>query len=99
MDCCGLSSTGWNNVDVNEITSDNITVFLNLKIHGINILDSIHNLNRTFKSESLSINITTPDNIIFMLIILNWLQKIYQVWIFFIVQSKPSPIIMLACIM
>ena len=32
MDRCGLSSTGLNNIDANELTSDNITVFSNLNV-------------------------------------------------------------------
>ncbi len=32
MDCCGLSSTGLQNIDANEITSGNITVYSNLNV-------------------------------------------------------------------
>ncbi len=35
MDCCGLSSTGLKNIDANEITSDNINIFSNLKCEWI----------------------------------------------------------------
>jgi hypothetical protein len=34
MSCCGLSSTGLNNIDANELTSDNKTVFSNLNPAG-----------------------------------------------------------------
>jgi hypothetical protein len=30
MDCCGLFSTGLKDIDANNITSDNITSFLNV---------------------------------------------------------------------
>ena len=35
MDCCGLSSTGLKNVDANDITSDNITIFSFLNVSGV----------------------------------------------------------------
>ena len=34
MNCCGLSSTGLNDIDANNITSDNITVYSNLNVSG-----------------------------------------------------------------
>ena len=34
MDCCRLSSTCLKNVDANEITSDNTTIFSNLNVSG-----------------------------------------------------------------
>ncbi len=34
MSCFSLSSTGLNNIDANELTSDNITVFSNLNVSG-----------------------------------------------------------------
>ncbi len=40
MDCCGISSTDLNNIDANELTSDNITVFSNLNVSGYSFLDS-----------------------------------------------------------
>jgi hypothetical protein len=38
MDCCGLSSTGFKNIDANEITSDNITISSNLNVSGYSFL-------------------------------------------------------------
>ena len=34
LSCCGLSSTGLNNIDANEFTSDNISVFSILNVSG-----------------------------------------------------------------
>ena len=42
MHCCGLSSTGLENIDADEITSDNSTIFSNLNVSGNT------NLNNTF---------------------------------------------------
>ena len=41
MDCCGLSSTGLNNIDANEITSDNITIYSNLNVSGYSFFNDI----------------------------------------------------------
>ncbi len=44
MDCCGLSSTGLNDIDANNITSewsDNISVTSSLTVSGTNVLSSI----------------------------------------------------------
>ena len=41
MNCCGLSSTGLQNVDANEITSDNTTIFSNLNVSGFTNLNNI----------------------------------------------------------
>ncbi len=30
MDCCGLSSTGLDDIDLNDMTSDNVTIFSKL---------------------------------------------------------------------
>jgi hypothetical protein len=35
MDCCGLSSTGLKNIDANEITSGNISIFSKLNVSGL----------------------------------------------------------------
>ena len=40
-----LSSTGLQNVDANQITSDNATIFSSLFVSGVSIIDSINNLN------------------------------------------------------
>ncbi len=34
MNCCGLSSIGLNDIDANNIISDNITIFSNLNVSG-----------------------------------------------------------------
>ena len=34
MDCCGLSSIGLQNIDANEITSDNVTIYSRLNVSG-----------------------------------------------------------------
>ncbi len=39
MNCCGLSSTGLNDINANNITSDNITIFLNLNVRGFSYLN------------------------------------------------------------
>ena len=44
MDCCGLSSTGLRNIDANEITADNTTIFSNLNVSGATILHNITTL-------------------------------------------------------
>ncbi len=41
MDCCGLSSTGLKNIDANEITSDNTTMFSNLNVSGFSNLNEL----------------------------------------------------------
>jgi hypothetical protein len=45
MDCCGLSSTGLNDIDANNITADNITISPSLTVSGTNILLEINNIN------------------------------------------------------
>ena len=40
MSCCGLSSTGLQNIDANEITSDNSTIFSNLNVSGFTTLSN-----------------------------------------------------------
>ncbi len=41
MNCCGLSSTGLNDIDANNITSDNITIFSNLNVSGFSNLNEL----------------------------------------------------------
>jgi hypothetical protein len=49
MNCCGLSSTGLNDIDANIITSDNITIFSNLDVSGFsNLNELLVNDNATF---------------------------------------------------
>ena len=38
MDCCGLSSTGLQNIDANELTSDNATIYSSLNVSGNSVL-------------------------------------------------------------
>ena len=42
MDCCGLSSTGLQDIDANNITSDNITIYLLLNVSGRSTLNELH---------------------------------------------------------
>jgi hypothetical protein len=49
MNCCGLSSTGLNDIDANNITSDTITIFSNLNVSGFSNLNELQvNDNATF---------------------------------------------------
>ncbi len=41
MNCCGLSSTGLYDIDANNITSDNITLFSNLNVSGFSNLNEL----------------------------------------------------------
>ncbi len=43
MNCCGLSSTGLQDIEANNITSDNITIYSNLNVSGItNLYNSLN---------------------------------------------------------
>ncbi len=49
MNCCGLSSTGLNDIDAKNITSDNITIFSSLNVAGFSNLNELQvNDNATF---------------------------------------------------
>ncbi len=49
MNCCCLSSTGLNDIDANNITSDNRTIFSNLNVSGFSNLNELQeNDNATF---------------------------------------------------
>ena len=51
MDCCGLSSTGLQNIDVNELTSDNVTIHSSLNVSGYSFFNNVLvNNNSTFIS-------------------------------------------------
>ncbi len=79
MDCCGLSSTGFKlqDIDANDIIADNITILSNwnvsgttnlnnsLKVQGVNILNSIDNLNNIINNDSSTINVNASNRIIF----------------------------------
>jgi hypothetical protein len=41
MNFCGLSSTGLNDIDANNITSDNTTIFSNLNVSGFSTLNEL----------------------------------------------------------
>ena len=41
MNFCGLSSTGLNDIDANNITSDNTTIFSNLNVSGFSNLNEL----------------------------------------------------------
>ena len=60
-----LSSTGLQNVDANQITADNTTIFSSLYVSGTNILSSINNLNSCIGPSNSSLNITGTTNITF----------------------------------
>ena len=63
MNCCGLSSTGLQNVDANEITSDNTTIFSNLNVSGFTNLNNIIVVGNTTLLSSLNISgFTTLGN-------------------------------------
>ena len=54
MDCCGLSSTGLQNIDANEITSDNTTIFSNLNVSGLTTLSNNTNIYGTLNVNGLT---------------------------------------------
>ncbi len=56
MDCCGLSSTGLKNVDANDITSDNITIFSYLNVSGVSNFNEAIIYNNTTLFSSLNIS-------------------------------------------
>ena len=41
MNCCGLSSTDLNDINANNITSDNITILSNLNVSGFSNLNEL----------------------------------------------------------
>ncbi len=41
MDCCGLSSTGLQDIDANIITSDNLTIYSYLNVSGFSNLNEL----------------------------------------------------------
>ena len=41
MDYCGLSSIGLQNIDANELTSDNATIFSNLNVSGYSFFNNV----------------------------------------------------------
>jgi NDP-sugar pyrophosphorylase family protein len=77
MDCCNLSSTGLQDIDANDIIADNITILSNLNVsgstylynslnvQGVNILNSINNLNNIINNNSSTLNINSSNLINF----------------------------------
>jgi hypothetical protein len=77
MDCCGLSLTGLQDRDVNDIIADNISILSNINVSGttnlnnslnvqdVNILKSIHYLNNIIKNDSSTIKINAAYRINF----------------------------------
>ncbi len=62
MDIYNLSSTGLKNIDANEITSDNTTIFSKLNVSGFsNLNELLINNNATFIT-SLNISGSTTLN-------------------------------------
>jgi hypothetical protein len=41
MNCCGLSSTGLQDIDANNITADNITMYSFLNVSGFSNLNKL----------------------------------------------------------
>ena len=60
-----LSSTGLQNVDANQVTADNTTIFSSLYVSGTNILSSINNINSCIGTSNSSLNITGATKITF----------------------------------
>jgi len=60
-----LSSTGLENVDANQITSDNASIFSSLYVSGVNVLASINNTNSYIGPSNSSLNITGTTKITF----------------------------------
>ena len=52
MSCCGLSSTGLQDIEANNITSDNITIFSNLNVSGFSNLNELLVNNNTILNET-----------------------------------------------
>jgi hypothetical protein len=77
MDYCGLSSTGLQDINANDIIADNITISSNLNVsgasnlnnswnvQGVDILNSINNLNNMISNDSSTTNINASNRIIF----------------------------------
>jgi hypothetical protein len=63
MNCCGLSSTGLQDIEANNITSDNITVYSNLNVSGFsNLNELLVNNNVTFITSLNVSGFTTLNN-------------------------------------
>ena len=63
MDCCGLSSTGLQDIDANNITSDNITIYSFLNVSGGSTLNKLTVNDVTSLLSSLNVaGLTTLNN-------------------------------------
>ncbi len=56
MDCCGLSSTGLQNIDANELTSDNVTIYSSLNVSGNSFLNNVLVNNNSTLLSSLNVS-------------------------------------------
>ena len=56
MDCCGLSSTGLQNIDANELTSDNVTIYSRLNVSGYSFLNNVLVSNNSTLLSSLNVS-------------------------------------------
>ena len=77
MDCYNLSSTGLQDIDANDVIADNTTILSNLNVNGstylynslnvqgVNILNSINNLNNIINNNSSTVNINASNLINF----------------------------------
>ena len=68
MNCCGLSSTGLQNIDANELTSDNSTVFSNLNVSGFTTLSNDTSIFGTLNVNNFTIlaNNTTINGALYL---------------------------------
>ncbi len=62
MNCCGLSSTGLNDINANNITSDNITIYSNLNVSGFSNLNELLVDNNVSFISSLNVSDFTTLN-------------------------------------
>ena len=68
MNCCGLSSTDLQNIDANELTSDNSTVFSNLNVSGFTTLSNDTSIFGTLNVNNFTIlaNNTTINGALYL---------------------------------
>ncbi len=63
MDCCGLSSTGLQNIDANKLTSDNATIYSSLNVSGYSFFNNVLASNNSTLLSSLNVSgFTTLNN-------------------------------------
>ncbi len=56
MDCCGLSLTGLQNIDANQLTSDNVTIYSSLNVSGYSFLNNVLVSNNSTLLSSLNVS-------------------------------------------